>query len=361
MPKPSVLVLTTSEGHRSIAEGVTSFLEKHDYTPHFCFIEEPGLRYYKFFYQHAPQLFKSIYEFSKTNLADTFLKFWLHSEHFHTLKSEIEINKPQVVINTSFGFTPSLLQLKKHYSFQFINILPNPRSFFRQDTAIGADALCIFDKHLEQLVKKYPGHPKTIQTGWFVRNEFEQEYNEAQVREMLGLEKELFTILFVAGSEGTETIFKLVDSLSHINTLQCIVACGNNKQLVDKVDRLAKSSKTKLFALPFTKEIYKYMQAADLVVGKAGPNMLFEAVACQTPFFATTHVAGLEDGNLEIIQEYNLGFVEEDQEKAIQLLKTIIQSPQIIDKKTTSVKTLADYLKTQKHELLKYLSSLDFP
>ena len=51
------------------------------------------------------------------------------------------------------------------------------------------------------------------------------------------------------------------------------------------------------------------MRAADIVIGKAGPNTIFESVATRTPFFATSYLPGHETGNLEIITDYQIGLV----------------------------------------------------
>ena len=47
--------------------------------------------------------------------------------------------------------------------------------------------------------------------------------------------------------------------------------------------------------------------ASDIVFGKAGPNFLFDSVACQKPFVSMTHIGGQEDGNVELIKKKKLG------------------------------------------------------
>ena len=69
------------------------------------------------------------------------------------------------------------------------------------------------------------------------------------------------------------------------------------------------------------------MQMADLIIGKAGPNLIFESVASQKPFLAISHIPGQEDGNLDIIKDYKLGYVEENPFKAAKLLRSVINDP----------------------------------
>ena len=75
-----------------------------------------------------------------------------------------------------------------------------------------------------------------------------------------------------------------------------------------------------MVALPFTQDIAAYFRAADVIMGKAGPNMLFEATACHKPFIATTSLKGQEEGNLQLIHEFGLGFVQTNPRKAAQIV-----------------------------------------
>ena len=163
-------------------------------------------------------------------------------------------------------------------------------------------------------------------------------------------------MLVVAGSEGTATILKILPAFINCNRrVEVIVACGTSKKLASTITTLAKvihlsnpREMVKVSALGFTKEIYLYLQAADLVLGKAGPNLLFEATATKTPFMAITHISGQEDGNLDIIKEYKLGWVEEEPVKAIRLLKKILDKPEMLDRFNPHLEKLAAHNKGAK-------------
>ena len=62
------------------------------------------------------------------------------------------------------------------------------------------------------------------------------------------------------------------------------------------------------------------MAAADVVMGKAGPNMLFESVMLGKPFIATAYIPGQEEANLEFIRQHQLGWVVLDSEKQRELV-----------------------------------------
>jgi UDP-N-acetylglucosamine:LPS N-acetylglucosamine transferase len=59
------------------------------------------------------------------------------------------------------------------------------------------------------------------------------------------------------------------------------------------------------------------LSASDIVFGKAGPNFLFNVVACKKPFVAITHVGGQEDGNLDIIRKKKGRKVSEEEDSSL--------------------------------------------
>jgi UDP-N-acetylglucosamine:LPS N-acetylglucosamine transferase len=125
---------------------------------------------------------------------------------------------------------------------------------------------------------------------------------------------------------------------------------------------LAKTNdQQKLIALKFVTNGEEYMQAADLVIGKAGPNTIFESVATLTPFFAITHIAGQEDGNLDLIRDHQLGYVEENISKAQKLLSDIIENPQQLQDFQPHLKEIADFNRQSKQKLLNLIDSIESP
>lgn len=85
----------------------------------------------------------------------------------------------------------------------------------------------------------------------------------------------------------------------------------------------------RLRVLPFTREIAPFMAASDVIMGKAGPNVLFEALALERPFIATTYFPGQEKGNLQFMQRHDIGRVALNLEEQLELLQALkaIQNP----------------------------------
>ncbi len=258
--------------------------------------------------------------------------------------------------------------LQKHQitsKFLFFNIIANPRTFSPLEISPQAYNL-VFDSNASKTCLSYGIPPeKIITSGWFIRNQFEQKYDQKKVRQQLKLDPNTLTLLVVTGSEGTNTVLKNFPAfLNSKKPVQVIFACGKNKTLYSTINTLSKAVKAAnsknqatITPLAFTKNIHLYLQAADLVIGKAGPNLLFESVATHTPFLATTHVSGQEDGNLDIIEEYNLGYVEENIKRSVKLIKHIINQPETLKQFQPSLKKMAIYNHNSKKILLQAIQT----
>ena len=69
------------------------------------------------------------------------------------------------------------------------------------------------------------------------------------------------------------------------------------------------------------------LTACDIVFGKAGPNFLMETVVRRKPFVAISHVAGCENGNLDLIRERGLGWIKEKHDDLAEFIKAYLERP----------------------------------
>jgi UDP-N-acetylglucosamine:LPS N-acetylglucosamine transferase len=203
-----------------------------------------------------------------------------------------------------------------------------------------------------------------VSAGWFMEEKYQQvsKIDRKILRKKLNLDERIFTLCVVSGSEGTFNIFKILSTfLDRRYKMQVVILCGNNSEMFQIVKTLKSISETihgpKIYGIPYTENMQDYLRAADLVIGKAGPNTMFETVATLTPFFAISHVAGTEDGNLDIIKRYGIGFVEENPGKAARKLKEIVENPEVLDKFTENLKVLAKHNQGAHKTLLDLLKS----
>ncbi len=165
-------------------------------------------------------------------------------------------------------------------------------------------------------------------SGWPVRQQFlcaaqMSQAERAGILTALNLDPNRFTVFLQGGGEGAAYVERAIESVRRARGAsggaQVILAAGSNQGL------LARYGGTRhLAALPFTPNIAPFMAAADVIMGKAGPNTLLEAVMLGKPFIATTYIPGQEHTNLAFIQKYGLGWVALTAERLHALLERLM-------------------------------------
>lgn len=348
------LLFTTIQGHASIADSISRQLTTRGWHTLTAAFADPALDVYRWVYRYAPWLCGIYYRALYLDVVRHQIAKYTMKSHRPTFEQAIADFPTDIIIGTSYGFDSLTLELQKTLVQQgqkkpvFINIVVDPRTFFATNLVPDADLNCVFDQEIARRCRQVYPQMKVAATGWFVRPEFNAKTDKRTIRKQLQLDPERLTLLFVAGSEGEVKSAQLIPQLLELDQpLQIILACGSNEKLrqqfQDLVEKYQDHPSKSFSTLPFTKELHHYVRAADLLIGKAGPNSIFEAAACGTPFFATTHIAGQEDGNLEIIEEYGIGYVQEHLPTAAQMLTEIIEKPATLQQFQPSLAKLAAY------------------
>ncbi len=360
--KATISIFTTTWGHKSIGHAIKDTL-KAKYRTRFNFIEpnQLSVKPYNTLYVLFPSFNKIPYKISEFDYVSKIVKKYLSKPYSRVIEKYIRQQKPKIVISTYFAFSFVLEKLAKKYGFTFINVIADPRSFHKLEASMNSFNF-VFDKKAEKRCRQFGiGENNLIQSGWFVRKRFMKAYNKINVRRSLEL-ADKFTLSVIGGSEGTANILKILPAFIDLgNEAQVVFICGKNKglyrslRLFQKIHNLSNSSSVSFVIKGYIENTDKYLQASDIVIGKAGPNLLFETVATHTPFFAISHIAGQEDGNLDIIKEYKIGFVEENPVKAIRLTRKIIRNPKILDRFQKPLQKLSGYNSNSRQILLDFI------
>ncbi len=128
------------------------------------------------------------------------------------------------------------------------------------------------------------------------------------LRAELGLDPHLPTVLLVGGGEGAIGLAESALALGHSNlAIQMIVVTGRNQQLFAQLQRERTGFRVPAQILGFVHNMPDLMHAADVIVTKAGPGTITEAMACGLPIILTGAVPGQEEGNLSWIVDNDLG------------------------------------------------------
>ncbi len=360
----NIAIFTAGEGHLSIAQAIEQTLgDSHQVS--LVHKEDPFLALYKPFYRYAPKVFKIPFELSKRPQLYQFGQKVFETSNKKHLQEVFDEIQPDVCISAYFGYTPALEDLCLETGTPLVNIMTDPRTIHPFIVSLDATINLAFDEHAVHTGLDLSPGASIAEIGWLVREEFEAEYDQKKVKKQLNIAADQAVVLVTAGSEGTTKVLSILSHLKGVSTpTTVIVACGANEKLEEKVLAVAAEIATAnknltIQPLGFTRELHRYMQAADIVVGKAGPNSIFESAATLTPFFAITHVHGQEDGNLEIITQHNLGYVQEDAEAAGELLLNILRNPRQLNEFKAPLANMRRYNIAAKSKLRKLVRQLE--
>jgi 1,2-diacylglycerol 3-beta-galactosyltransferase len=146
------------------------------------------------------------------------------------------------------------------------------------------------------------------------------------VRRQLGLSPNTFTVLVMAGGEGTPVLLQAVKALGFAGLpVQLIVVCGRNSTLEKRVRALGLPTEHRVFG--FTDRIPELMAAADVVVTKGGPQTLAEVLAVGRPALVVQTLPGQEEGNDVYIQSRGAGLSTPNPDSLLQAVRRLVTEP----------------------------------
>ena len=139
---------------------------------------------------------------------------------------------------------------------------------------------------------------------------FAAPVNRADARKQLGLDADATVILISAGGYGVGPVEQLAkDLLALQRPWQIAAIAGKSEKTWKRLEELSKqagnlpSGSPRLCPVGFTKEMDKYMAAADLMVGKAGGLTTSEAMARALPMALIDPIPGQEERNADHLLE----------------------------------------------------------
>lgn len=127
-----------------------------------------------------------------------------------------------------------------------------------------------------------------------------------ELKQEYGLPAERPMVLLMGGGEGMGPLEEQAKTLAHSGIpISLMVIAGRN-------DRLRRRLESQTWTIPvavtgFVRDVPRRMMAADVIVTKAGPGTISEALAAQQPILISDYIYGQEKGNVAWIEESGAG------------------------------------------------------
>jgi len=365
--KPKILILTsnTGGGHQNLALSLQDNLSKKydvvilDPSPQFV------IDTYRLTSRYIVGIRNSGYEYYDDAQKAMFIHKLAKWFIYESLTDSIKRINPDLVITThgvlSLVVADSLRRFQRHIPlvFQLTDTIKIPEVWL---TEKNADAyLAPSPEIVKQVLASNISEKLIYLTGRPVRRQFLQDYqqNREEIFNSLNLNSSKFTLFLQSGADGVSGILSVLQIILDIGeNIQVILAAGTNKKL------LSATKRKNLFILPFTQNIAQYMAISNLIVGKAGASFVFEAIALEKPFVATSYFSGQESPTLTFIEKHNLGWICTDPAMQREFFETLINRPSMLEEKAECIRNYKKWnleAQSQVSEIIDNLISKNMP
>ena len=161
-----------------------------------------------------------------------------------------------------------------------------------------------------------------------VADRFCQPIGEKDIlRHQLGWPLEAPVVLLVGGGEGMGPLEKISLAIAQANLpITLVVVTGRNAELKQHLEALQWPMTTLIYG--FVHEMPDFMQAADILVTKAGPGTISEALNAGLPMILYSRLPGQEDGNVDYVISEGVGVWAPKTSYIISALHAWITHPQ---------------------------------
>jgi 1,2-diacylglycerol 3-beta-galactosyltransferase len=138
----------------------------------------------------------------------------------------------------------------------------------------------------------------------------------AAIRERLGLRTDSFVVLVCGGADGSGGLVKHARAIAAGSLdLDLVVICGRNERARTALAGLTTGAGRPVRVLGYVDNMPEWMRACDVVVSKAGPGTIAEALCCGLPLLLVWYLPGQERGNVEWVADIGAGrYVPRDEQ-----------------------------------------------
>ena len=147
--------------------------------------------------------------------------------------------------------------------------------------------------------------------------------DKLQLRQALGWQTDPTTVLLMGGGEGMGPIYEIARGIATAGLpLQLALVAGRNEALRARLNHVHWEVPAHVYG--FATNIPELMRAADLVVTKAGPASVIEALTAGLPMVLSGALPGQEEGNVRYVVENRIGLWAPGPEKVAAAVKQLL-------------------------------------
>ncbi len=165
--------------------------------------------------------------------------------------------------------------------------------------------------------------------------------DRVQLKADLGWPEDLPVVLVVGGGEGMGPLEETACRINDLDLkLAIAVITGRNEELKTKLEARSWSHPT--FIYGFERRMPSFMRAASLLVTKAGPGTVTEAINAHLPMVLYSHLPGQETGNIDYVVEAGVGLWAPGPQKTAEAVHWWLTHPEARNQAGEACKRIAN-------------------
>ena len=238
--------------------------------------------------------------------------------------------QPDVIVSVHPLLNHVTLRALKELNMRipFITVVTDLVSLHYSWFAPGADAYIVPTEHAKKLyLARGLDHRRVHMLGMPIDPKFTlPTESKEELQRKLGLAHGLPVVLLVGGGEGSGGLRSAVQTISQARLpVQLLIVTGRNKRLYMHLQRVRASLRVPAQIYGFVQNMPELMRASNVIVTKAGPGTIFEALACDLPIIISAFVPGQEEGNVTFVTENDVGTLAYDSLELVNVLRLLIK------------------------------------
>ena len=360
MKKYLLLTVTAGEGHNSVTNAIKDKLSENPNNTvkvidifksygkpgKVALINDGYICACKYALPLYNMVYKSLEKKGPENKNFNAAQTWIDYETPQLLK-DIYLYEPDVIICSHFYGGIIITNLRKKYPIpaKVVAVLTDYTVHPYWDASTGIDYLITpTDTLHERLIFKGFKPEQLIPSGIPVKKAFEEKMTKLAARKELGLEKDIFTVLVMAGGGGFGHIETLFKKLIKVKTkMQIILVNGRNESSKKHIDDMSKNIKTphKIVSLGFVKNIPTLMSASDCIVSKCGGITTNEALNRERVMILSEKLAQQEYENMLYLTNHNAAIKLDKYNKLETVIEELVKNPNVLTKMEKEIKKIS--------------------
>lgn len=249
---------------------------------------------------------------------------YLHARR-HLLLQLVQ-RRPQLVVVVHPLAVRLVASVRRAYRlpFRVVTVVTDLVSLHASWSDAGADCCVVPTQEAWDTMRRrhFPAE-RLVLSGFPIHPKFAQQGLDRQAaRAALGVNPRPFTLLLTSGGVGAGRVRQLVALLRReLPAFQLLVVTGRNEEL--RRDLTKAQCDPLLTVYGYVRNMEQLMAASDVVLTKAGPGTLMEALTLRRPVLLTEAVGRQEQGNIDWVLNHELGAYCPTDERLLESLRSL--------------------------------------